>query len=1239
MSARIAAFIYRWRLLLTGLVLAGALAALPRVNITHIDNDITAWFSRQDPVFLDYERFRSEFGGTRSLIVALKADSPDRLFSRDTLAFIDRINGDIERVDTVQRVSSLATATIARATPDGGLDVRPLFDDLNSVEPHEIRARALADDLIRGDLVSEDATVTALVVNFDEDRIDQVRSGVIQKIHDIVDPQLPPGVHAYYNGSLEISETYNRVTLDNQRKFTPPILVFTLGAIFLTFRSWRKTLLAAVGIGVSVLWTLGLYSLMGFSYNVLSSMIVPLIVVLAIADDVHMMQHWDEERRHGDNEYAFKATVAHLTAPLLGASATTALGMASLATSHVVAVRAFGIGAAVGIMVDFAISLVLVPTLLTFMKPELEEAPHEQYLIGPLQRIARFSTGHPTKVVWVSLVIGGIAALGMFRLHVDTNHINFFRKSHPLSQSASVIDKELSGVYSFQIMLEGTPDSLRTPDALQRIDRLEAQLRRFPHVRKVTSIADYVKRINKELNDGKPEAAIVPANAETIAQELLVFTLGGEGRHELERIVASDYSRAQISVKLESMSSDIVLEQVERSDALAKATFSGTGITALTTGSGRLFSTLDHYLVTSQLSSFVTAFVTVFGVIFVVFRSARFGVLTIIPNVLPVLAVLGIMGFLSISMNVATVMLASVALGVVDDDTIHFINRYRREVAAGQSTDKAIEIATAHEGRASLSTALINSCGFGVLLFSEYRPTAWFGGLLALTMAVAFLAEVFILPATIKLLPRIFGSDALRRPSGSVVSAFRRRMTSVVPAFRRAFKRTIPLIAFLLSIAACASAQTPSGDVTVTADFLPNRDNTAELRARVYAEDVLEPTSKLLITMSGFAEGLVARRPVAPLFEAATRRDAIFRVQDASVDYRGGRFDLLAGYTRVVWGRLDELQPTDVINPLDVSRFFFDGRSEARLPVALVRARAHISENASLEGVYVPFFRRGRFDQLDEETSPFNIETFAASPTVCLADLKVSATSVGGLADLKVSATSVGHTSTVCLPLVPQRRDPSYTLGNGQGGARFNATAGRVDWSVSAYHGLEPFGLGAVVVPSPFSAFVPVEIIYPRFTMIGGDFETVRGQWGVRGEVAAFVDDNFQDPSLRVVKGQSVDAGIGVDRRAGDYRISGSALVHRETYDTAIAGDSGRTELSLIASTDRSFARERYQLRTLGVYNPNESSGFARAIATAKIRDNVALEGSAGWFIGNGRDIVGRFADSDFVYARLRYYF
>ena len=171
------------------------------------------------------------------------------------------------------------------------------------------------------------------------------------------------------------------------------------------------------------------------------------------------------------------------------------------------------------------------------------------------------------------------------------------------------------------------------------------------------------------------------------------------------------------------------------------------------------------------------------------------------------------MGYLDISMNVATVMVASVALGIVDDDTIHFINRYRREVSDGATTDEAIERATIYEGRASLTTAIINSCGFAVLFLSEYKPTAWFGGLLALTMGIAFLAEVFILPPLIKLLPRIYDARVLRRPvlaAGAAVLA-------------------------ILAAGAPAAAQTlsrPTGNVSLFGDLFPNRD-TAETRARV----------------------------------------------------------------------------------------------------------------------------------------------------------------------------------------------------------------------------------------------------------------------------------------------------------------------------------------------------------------------------------------------------------------------
>jgi predicted RND superfamily exporter protein len=279
----------------------------------------------------------------------------------------------------------------------------------------------------------------------------------------------------------------------------------------------------------------------------------------------------------------------------------------------------------------------------------------------------------------------------------------------------------------------------------------------------VTSVADYVKRVNRELNGGGADQAVLPGSAEAIAQELFIFELSGEGRTDLARMVASDYSRGQMSVKLASMSSDVVFEQINQAEAIAARVFEGSGIRTVATGSGRMFATLDHYLVTSQLSSFTTAFVTVFVVIFLLFRSARFGVLGVVANTVPVLAVLGLMGWIGISLNIATVMVASVALGITDDDTIHFIGRYRRDALDGFTTEDAIRSAAEHEGRASLTTAVINSISFAVMLGSDYKPTAWFGGLMALTMATAFLAEIFIVPAVMTLFPRVYGTDAIRR--------------------------------------------------------------------------------------------------------------------------------------------------------------------------------------------------------------------------------------------------------------------------------------------------------------------------------------------------------------------------------------------------------------------------------------------------------------------------------------------
>ena len=762
LADRVTDRLWRWRRLLAACAVVGACALAPLADIRTLDNDVAAWFQQDDPVYRDYERLKQEFPGSRTLIIALESDDA---FAPAMLEALRAITTDIERVQAVRRVQSLATANRVSVDGDeGDLLVEPLVPRAGAIDAAAVRRDALGDRMLAGDLVSASGRVLAVIVSFDEARIDAIRAPVLDEIRTRVTAHLPPGARAHYNGSLEISETYNRVTLANQTRFTPPIMLITVAALWVMFRSWRLTVLTLFAVLVSTLWTVGLYLWAGFGFNILTSMLPALVMVLAIADDVHIIQHYTQCRRDGaDHQAAWKHSVRHLITPLLAASGTTALGLLSLATSEVDAVRTFGIGAALGVMVDFAISITLMPTLLGLVHVSPDPPPQSRVLAMPMQWIATTTRRHPVGVALVALALVVVAGLGVTRLRVDTNHVAFFKPGHPVHDSAQLMDRELAGIYSFQVMLEGPPESLRAPDVLARMETLRARLEQLGHVRKVIGLPDYVARVHEQLApDDVGDGRRLPTDADLVSQELFVFGLSEDGRRELETVVSSDYSRTQIMVKLASMSSDEAFEEVEEAERLARNLFAGTGITPTVTGAGRLFATLDHYLVTSQLSSFATAFVSVFAVIFLVFRSLRFGLLAIVPNVVPVVIVLGAMGWLDISMNVATVMVASIALGVVDDDTIHFISRYRREARAGRTTDEAIAIATAEEGRASLTTAIINTLAFSVLMLSDYRPSGWFGGLLALTMAVAFLAEVFLLPSIIRLVPRWFAAERVR---------------------------------------------------------------------------------------------------------------------------------------------------------------------------------------------------------------------------------------------------------------------------------------------------------------------------------------------------------------------------------------------------------------------------------------------------------------------------------------------
>lgn len=428
--------------------------------------------------------------------------------------------------------------------------------------------------------------------------------------------------------------------------------------------------------------------------------------------------------------------------------------------------------------------------------------------------------------------------------------------------------------------------------------------------------------------------------------------------------------------------------------------------------------------------------------------------------------------------------------------------------------------------------------------------------------------------------------------------------------------RAAALALALLAAATTAQAQpaaTLTGYTSLMLDAVPNAPGPAatsagavELRGRVFLDGRVTVGDRLILRTAAWAEGLAGAR------NGTSQRHAVAQPHEISATWSTRVVALTAGIGQVVWGRLDEFQPTDVVNPIDITRFFLEGRAEARRAVGLARARAFLPRGATLDAVYVPVFRAATFDMLGEATSPFSL----AAREVCL---------------------PLG-----CLPVVTSNARPPVTAGNGQGGARLSATTGRVDWALMAWRGFEAVPLYVAAAPpfGPGARAVAVDAVHPRTTVVGGDVETVRGAWGLRGELAWHLDDTLQAPDrFAALAARSVEGGVGVDRRAGDFRVSATVLGVARRLREGASGVIDRHDLQLVTSVDRSFARETRRLRVFGVYNPGDRSAFVRGIGGVSLRDGWWLEASAGWLTGSGTDTLSRLAERDFVYLRARVYF
>jgi predicted RND superfamily exporter protein len=380
--------------------------------------------------------------------------------------------------------------------------------------------------------------------------------------------------------------------------------------------------------------------------------------------------------------------------------------------------------------------------------------------VRALASVAAWNVRNRRAVLVGFTAVSVLSLVGMARLRVDSNWLDDFSERVPLKGATSHIDEVMGGMSNLVYVFDtGREDGIRDPEVLRAIERVQREAEQHGFlVRKAYSIVDIVKDLNQSFHEGDPAYYAIPDDRALVSQLLLLYeTSGGD---EVEEWATTDFSRANLELRLRIAPISHTDELVEQIDAYLAA-HPIPGVEVQLTGIGALWLELLDYIVASQIESFLYAFALIGAMMCFIFRSFKTGLLSMVPNVWPILLTLGAMGWLGIPLDYNKIMIATVAMGIAVDDTIHFISRYHHEFDVSRSYSQALAAAMADVGHAVFVTSLVLVLGFLVNVFSVLDASAKSGILLATTIATALLADLLLTPALVLTL-KPFGPEGRR---------------------------------------------------------------------------------------------------------------------------------------------------------------------------------------------------------------------------------------------------------------------------------------------------------------------------------------------------------------------------------------------------------------------------------------------------------------------------------------------
>jgi len=674
-----------------------------------------------------YNEFKEVFGSDEIIRVVVKAEN---VFDPATFRKIEELVETATEMEGVRRVISLP-------------GIKKDVDSGNTWSLDKFAAMVTPVAIFRKNLISEDHKASSLTLVL-EDQAD--RDKVIQSVREMI-AGASKDLSLYQIGMPLVSEALANFTKKDFFSLPPITFVIIAVILFFLFRNLACLLLPLTCVILALLWTFGLMALTKTPLSMLTMIVPVFLIAVGTAYCLHIGSEYLTSTQETESRTeAAVATFSLVSFPTALAVLTTAIGLGSLLVNRIVAIREFAIFSCFGMFSLLVIILTFFPAALSIFP--LPQKKGDETKIAPrvFDRFLDWVVNLDLHKQKVTLPILGALVLfciiGILRLRVETSPVEYFKRTTEVSRNFHDIYRDLSGNV---VMASEEEDYFEEPEHLEEIGTLQQFLETLPFVDKAVSFAEYMKLVNYAMNQFDPEYYALPEEGFEVRMLMNNYRIM-LGDDMYSRFMNPELNKANILLFTHIASSRDFLKT--RDDILAHVqdNFS-KDLKWDVTGLGMVISASSHLLAKGQVKSLSITVVLVFGMMFMLFLSSKVGLIAIVPNLFPIVVVFGVMGWLGIELSMVTGLIASIAIGLAVDDTIHYLVRYNREFKKSLDDKLALRQTIKEVGRPIVFTTLTIGVGFSILTLSSFKPTAIFGILMVITMFSALVGDLILLPS------------------------------------------------------------------------------------------------------------------------------------------------------------------------------------------------------------------------------------------------------------------------------------------------------------------------------------------------------------------------------------------------------------------------------------------------------------------------------------------------------------